>query len=179
MNNEMVRRHYKVTDDMIDDGEIQSIITPLWWTVSIYDGETEMNDALEQFSDPQKYVWAIQWYVSEVENGGHDQFFYNSTGIVWELALEGLRAMNCDQFVEILEQAAQRIGGHPSLDREQRWLEMDRHNADFGDLDREFYDYDRLLEERTADYIRANRRDFYFDGMIDIPEQFAPDDEEY
>jgi len=130
----------------------------------------------EQVSSPYA---ELMTYQSEVENGGHDQFFYNSTGIVWELALEGLRAMNCSHFVEILEQAAQRIGGHPSLDREQRWLEMDRHNADFGDLDREFYDYDRLLEEKTADYIRANRRDFYFDGMIDIPEQFAPDDDEY
>lgn len=179
MNGEMVKRHYVVTDDMIDDGEIRNIITPLWWTVSIYDGETEMYDSLERFTDPQKYVWAVQWYISEVDNGGHDRFFYNSTGIVWELALEGLCAMDCGQFAEILEQAAQRIGGHPSADREQRLLEMNRHNADFDDLDREFYDYERLLEEKTADYIRANRSDFYFDGMIDIPEEFAPDEEDF
>lgn len=88
MNFDLVPRRYRVTDEQIDDGDFQAIVTPLWWEVSIYDGETEMYDALDRFTDPQKYVWAIQWYYSEVENGGHDQFFYNDTGIVWELALE-------------------------------------------------------------------------------------------
>ena len=93
MNFDLVPRRYRVTDEQIDDGDFQAIVTPLWWEVSIYDGETEMYDSLDRFTDPQKYVWAIQWYYSEVENGGHDQFYYNDTGIVWELALEGLRVM--------------------------------------------------------------------------------------
>ena len=82
MNFDLVPRRYRVTDEQIDDGDFQAIVTPLWWEVSIYDGETEMYDSLDRFTDQQKYVWAIQWYYSEVENGGHDQFFYNDTGIV-------------------------------------------------------------------------------------------------
>lgn len=118
----------------------------------------------------------MQWYVAEVENGGHDQFFFNSTGIVWKLALEGLRAMDCGKAAEILEKAAKRIGGNPSLDREQRCDEMEKYDADFADLDSEFYECDELLYGKTADYIRANRKAFYFDGTIDIPETFASDD---
>ena len=30
MNNELVTRHYKVGDEQIDNGDIQSIVTPLW-----------------------------------------------------------------------------------------------------------------------------------------------------
>ena len=105
MNFDLVPRRYRVTDEQIDDGDFQAIVTPLWWEVSIYDGETEMYDSLDRFTDQQKYVWAIQWYYSEVENGGHDQFFYNDTGIVWELALEGLRVIGCSTFAAILEPA--------------------------------------------------------------------------
>lgn len=60
MNFDLVPRRYRVTDEQIDDGDFQAIVTPLWWEVSIYDGETEMYDSLDRFTDPQKYVWAIQ-----------------------------------------------------------------------------------------------------------------------
>lgn len=182
MNNELVTRHYKVGDEQIDNGDIQRIITPLWWSVSIYDGETEMYEALERFTEPQRYVWAIQWYCSEVENGGHDQFFCNSTGIVWQLALEGLREIGCQQFEEILHEAAQRLGGSPSFDREERWQEIQRHNAEFDDLDDEFYSSDSALERALSNYIQSNKEAFYFDGEIDIPEQYvddADDEDEY
>ena len=155
MNFDLVPRRYRVTDEQIDDGDFQAIVTPLWWEVSIYDGETEMYDSLDRFTDPQKYVWAIQWYYSEVENGGHDQFFYNDTGIVWELALEGLRVIGCSTFAAILEEAVQRIGGYPSKDREARWHEMSMHNADFSDLDMKFYDREHELEQYLRDYVRA------------------------
>ena len=57
MNFDLVPRRYRVTDEQIDDGDFQAIVTPLWWEVSIYDGETEMYDSLDRFTDPQKYVW--------------------------------------------------------------------------------------------------------------------------
>ena len=179
MNTEMVPRHYRVGDEQIDDGDMQAIITPLWWEVSIYDGETEMMDALERFTDAQKYVWAIQWYYSEVENGGHDQFFYNDTGIVWELALEGLLEIGCNTFAAILKEAAERIGGFPSKDRETRWHEMSMHNADFEDLDRKFYDREHELDNYLREYVRRNRGAFLFDGVVHFPEDYAPDDDEF
>lgn len=178
MNTEMVTRHCIIGDEQINDGDLQAIITPLWWSVSIYDGETEMYDALEQFSEQQRYVWAIQWYYTEVENGGHEQFFCNYSGIVWELALEGLKAMKCTRFEEILSEAVVRIGGYPSADREQRWREMDRHNAEFDDLDRDFYNYDTALQEAMRDYVRANRAEFYFDGEVDVPADYVLDEDD-
>lgn len=56
MSVKMVKKHYKVTDEMIDSGRVQNVIEPLWWSVSIYDGESEMNSSLEPFSEQQKYV---------------------------------------------------------------------------------------------------------------------------
>lgn len=173
MNNAMVSKHYVIGDDEIDSGEIQKLIQPMWWSVSIYDGETEMYDALEKFSEPQKYVWAIQWYISEVINGGHYQFYSNSSGIVWEIALEGLREIGCDVCADILQESANRLGGMPSLDRETRWEEMERHNAEFDDVDDEFYENDSILYKAVQDYIFRNRSDFYFDGIVEVPEFIA------
>ena len=177
MNADMVYRHFVIDDELIDEGNVQAVIEPLWWSVSVYDGETEMYDGLERFTEPQSYVWAIQWYISEVENGGHDRFFRNFTGIVWQLALEGLNAIGCLHSAEILTEAIQRIGGSPSFDREQRLLEMKRHNAGFDDLDDAFYSGSSSLEHALCDYIQSNREDFYFDGEVEMPAQYAPDDD--
>lgn len=169
LNDELIPRHYIVGDDMIDEGDIQGVITPLWWEVSIYDGEGEMLDGLERFTRGQKYIWAIEWYLAEVNNGGHDQFFYNHTGVVWKTALEGLREIGCGFFGDILEEAANRIGGDPSLDRETRWQQLESHNPDFTDLDNRLYQNDSILEKSIQQYISDNREEFYFNGIVHFP----------
>lgn len=175
MNSELVQKHFVVDDEMIDSGYVQEVITPLWWGVSIYDGETEMYDALEHFTEPQKYVWAVQWYKSEVTNGGHAQFFMNSSGIVWEIALEALRMINCPGAADILEEAAERLGGCPSMDKDNRWLQMKRHNAQFDDLDRAAWDHDSMIDKALNNYVAANREAFYFDGDVMVPDYMAMD----
>jgi len=72
----------------IGDREIQgddyfAVIEPVFLSVSIYDGPERYEEDLANFSTEQRLVLAYHWYLSEVNNGGHDQFYYNSTGIVW------------------------------------------------------------------------------------------------
>ena len=71
---EMARQRVIVDDEVIESGEIQEMIQPLWWSVSIYDGEEQYRRDLEGFTAPQRYLFALQWYLAEVNNGGHDQF---------------------------------------------------------------------------------------------------------
>lgn len=56
----------------------------------------------------------------EANNGGHDQVYFNSTGIVWKDALKGFEEIGHQQAYNILEQSAERIDGNPSLDRSKR-----------------------------------------------------------
>ena len=44
------------------------------------------------------------WYIAEVNNGGHDQFYFNSTGIVWKDALAGFGELGIDEAVEIIQE---------------------------------------------------------------------------
>lgn len=50
----------------------------------------------------QRYLLAINWYFGEVNNGGHHQFFYNSTGIVWEdVVLNGFKHFGMNEYAAI------------------------------------------------------------------------------
>ncbi|HHY81468.1 MAG TPA: DMP19 family protein [Clostridiales bacterium] len=162
------KKHITIGEAEIENGDPQSIIEPLWWTVSIYDGEERYNKDLEKYSLPQRYIFAIQWYAAEVKNGGHDQFYYNSTGIVWKDALAGFKEIGHEEAYEILKESANRLGGSPSMDRSERQKQLDDTNADFGDLDCKFYEISDL-DEVIMEYIKFHKKDFLFDGVVTIP----------
>ena len=166
----MELKHFHIGEEEIAGGVIQSIIEPLWWSVNIYDSAERYYEDLAPFSLPQRYIFAIQWYLAETYNGGHDQFFFNSTGIVWREALEGFKAAGLDGCADILSEAARRMGGEPSPDREQRWSVMEELQPEFDDLDSRLYGMDEqaVYKAMTA-YITANKQAFFFDGSIEVP----------
>jgi hypothetical protein len=163
---EKILQHVYIGDAEIQAGDPQSIIEPLWCSVSIYDGEERYNSDLQSFSSSQRYIFAIQWYVAEVNNGGHDQFYFNSTGIVWQDALKGFQEIGHKQAYNILKESADRLGGSPSMDRNERQEQLNNCNADFEDLDNEFYNITDL-DETIMTYICSCKMDFFFDGVVE------------
>jgi Domain of unknown function (DUF4375) len=154
---------YKVVDDnLIDAGNHCKIIDPIWWKGNIYGTFKEYEASLKSFSKPQRLVYAIAWYEAEVSNGGHDQFFMNSTGIVWKDALKGLVAVGAVQRANILKEAANRIGEAPSFEREERNEQVDKSGASFNDLDLKFYNleddlYKKIEALRCFEWVKSGR----------------------
>jgi len=165
-------KHVVVDDAVIDKGDVFAVIDPVWWTANIYDGVEAYEESLSPFSKAQRLVHAVTWYRSEVNNGGHDQFYYNSTGIVWRDALEAFRTIGLDQFARVLSASADRFSKPPSLDREERNEQMEAEEPAFDDLDSKFYDLEERidLDARLMKYIKKQRSDFYFDGNVSIPQ---------
>ena len=145
-----------------------SVIEPVWWTGNIYDGVENYNRSLAPFSRQQRHVYAIMWYRSEVDNGGHDQFFHNSTGIVWQDALNGFRSMNALDFAAVLESAVSRFPDIPSFDHGTRQHQLDSLTTSFSQDDDQFYDLDNgsKINELLTAYIRQNADAFTFDGTV-------------
>ena len=135
----MATENFVVDDALIDKGDPQAVIDPVWWTANIYGDERVYQESLRKFSREQRYLFAIAWHVAEVNNGGHDQFYFNSTGIVWDDALAGYKEIGLTEASSILEQSAARMGGKPSLDREARQGQLDSLKPDFEDLDTQFF----------------------------------------
>jgi hypothetical protein len=161
--------HVVVNDNTIATGDDWAVIEPVWWLANIYDGPGAYEQSLQPFSQSQRYVFAVRWYHSEVNNGGHLQFYSNSTGIVWQDALNGLEAMGLEKAANILRISADRLGGSPSLDRQERQDQLDEHQPDFEDCDEAFYKLQERVdfEEITIDFIRHHPSDFYFVGTIE------------
>jgi hypothetical protein len=157
-----------VDDSTITAGDPWGVIHPVWWLANIYDGPREYERSLLQFSRAQRFVFAVLWYSAEVNNGGHRQFYSNSTGIVWKDALDAFLALNLPQFATIVAESTERLGGSPSLDRGERGEQLAKFAPEFGDLDDRFYEAEKTfdLDENIRAFIRTCPSDFYFKGKI-------------
>lgn len=157
----------KETDDM------WSINEPAYWSINIYGSYDDYLESAKGFTIEQRYLNAICWYFAEVNNGGHHQFFYNSTGIVWEDALAGLRLFKMDELAENLQSVINYFGGSVPFDRAERWTilqdwENEAELFDFLDeKDDAVYEYDGIFEDV---FVHENPHLFVFDGTYTIPE---------
>lgn len=157
----------KETDDM------WTINEPAYWTINIYGSYDDYIETSKEFTLEQRYLNAICWYFAEVNNGGHHQFFYNSTGIVWEDALAGLRLFKMDELADNLQSVINFFGGSIPFDRAERWtiLQDWENNPEFFDFldgkDDAVYTYDGIFEDV---FVHENPHLFVFDGTYTISE---------
>lgn len=155
-----------VNSSVIDSEEVIDILAPLYRDIS-HESESTYISTKNCFTKEQQLMYATDCYQAEVYNGGHDQFFYNTTGIVWKDTLESLRILGDQTTLSIFLEALSLFeNGSPSLIEEERQLqleELEGKNVDFEELDDRFYEEARL-DEKIIQYIKKNRYAFYFEG---------------
>ena len=158
-----------IGDREIDGDDYFAVIEPVFLAVSIYDGPERYEEDLANFSAEQRLVLAYHWYLSEVNNGGHDQFYYNSTGIVWPDALKAFREIGHSEVVAIINASVSRLGGTPSLNREERLDQLEQLEPDFEDLDQELFTLEERsdFDEKVLQFIRRHRESFLFSGVVE------------
>ena len=133
------RIELRVDDAVLSGDDAFAVIEPVYWSANIYESLAEYEASLQRFSRPQRLLVALHWYVAEVNNGGHDQFYSNSTGIVWPDALDAFEAIGVPDGAEIIRESAGRLGGSPSREREERSRQLAELGPDFEDLDARFH----------------------------------------
>jgi hypothetical protein len=94
--------------------------------------------------DRQQVVGLIEAFEAEINNGGFDQFFFNSLSDNTSEIIEALQVVGAVKTAAILKKAAAKFpGGMPPKDRFERQdllLEQVSPEADaFQELDKEFY----------------------------------------
>lgn len=160
-----------VTATTIAGDNPYDVIDPVWWIADFYADLATHERSLSQFSRPQRLVWAVLWYSSEVHNGGHDQFFSNSTGMVWPDALEGLARIGRDDLKDILDKAIARFPAQPPRDQDEREQQMTDFDVSFSGLDEEHWGQCRAIDlhESLMAYIRRQPEAFLFSGVVTRP----------
>ena len=173
-NRRGVSQHRTITVEEIQSADdMWTINEPMYWSINIYSSYDDYIETSKEFTLEQRYLNAICWYFAEVNNGGHHQFFYNSTGIVWEDALAGLRLFKMDELADNLQSVINYFGGSIPFDRVERWtiLQDWENNPEFFDFldekDDAVYTYDGIFEDV---FVHENPHLFVFDGTYTIPE---------
>lgn len=156
-----------IDDTTIDQGDIYQIMEPLLYNVT----ENNYDQELKNYSVEQKYVHAILNYKQEVDIGGHELFYLDYLGMVWEDAMESFQKIGMTEYYDLIKESANKLGGSPSKDKEERRTQMEELYPKFDDLDDRFFklEENKPIEEALLKYIKDNREKFYYNGTVRKP----------
>jgi hypothetical protein len=122
-------------------------------------------DTFDQLTEPQKNFYFNQNLEREINNGGFNQYFYNSSGDFAHDTIISLQTIGANKTANILQQAIDQFPNSAvPKDRAQRQevLEKieDTANEVWEQLDQAFYKYEDNLNGLNIDYIKQNRSSF-------------------
>ncbi len=96
------------------------LLEPHWSRLGDYCGDDFLEIA-SAFPRPIILLYAAHFCQSEVCNGGLLQFFWNSTGVMAQEAIEGYHAIGMPLLAHVLEEAVLKFGRDYPREREKRW----------------------------------------------------------
>lgn len=117
----------------------------------------EQEHGMETLSRQERYIYAVEGMLTEVNNGGFNQFFFNSSGELAYDLVPALAAIGSVQFKEIASRAIDIFGTIPSLDEESRYSHLEKITQDdelqlWEECDEEFYDCEEQIEQMAVMY---------------------------
>ena len=122
-------------------------------------------DGFAALTPAEQVAHCVLLLESEVNNGGLDQFFWNSSGDTWRETIAALEAIGAPKFADIVRRAVAAFpGGEPPADRDARCDAMrglpEAVSQAWFDLDGEFLDYPENLAALLRAYAKAHRAEF-------------------
>lgn len=122
-------------------------------------------DDLSHLTESQKNFYYIQELEREVNNGGFNQYFYNSGGDYAHQTISALNAIGANKASKILQSAINEFPNHQvPKDRASRQSLLSKIEKEaqikWDKLDEEFYKYPDDLSRLNIIYIKKNQKDF-------------------
>lgn len=113
----------------------------------------------------QQHYYAVLVYNGEVNNGGHSQYFVNSSGDNHKIALAGLNAMGATKRATILSQTLELFGANgPSTENDTRHEQIaafsKRQDSKLDSLDSQYYECNENIDVLLSAYALANKKHF-------------------
>lgn len=158
------QRQVDITRATLESASISDILEPVSQTARGWKTVEEHDEMRANLSVAQRRLYAVWWYEAEVRNGGHDQFYSNSYGMLWQDALDGLEAIDAPSARQILLDSVTRFAEPPSRDRKLR--NKQAAGLDFHDLDKRLYNNAENLHQLMRKFILAHPGDFLFSGQL-------------
>jgi hypothetical protein len=122
-------------------------------------------EALDKLTEPQKTFYFNQYLEKEINNGGFNQYFYNSAGNFSHQTVIALRQINATKTANILQSAIDQFPNSivpEDRTNRQAILETIEDKADgvWEQLDQKFFAYEENLSDLNIEFIKQNRSYF-------------------
>jgi hypothetical protein len=119
----------------------------------------------QKLSVPEKVFVCVWGLEAEVNNGGFDQFYFNSTGDLAADTLDALITIGALNAGEIVREANAVFGPDgPDKDLKNRQEQLgslgEKVHETLDELDKKFWKYPDNLESLLTSYVRENRKCF-------------------
>lgn len=127
--------------------------------------DKEERKGLAAFTRGERFVYAIEGMVREVNNGGWNQFFFNSSGALAFDLVPALEAAGSKENLSIARRAVELFGKPASLGDEDRYKQLVKVTKDgkifpWEKLEDEFYENPEDLEAMIIEFIARNPAEF-------------------
>lgn len=126
-------------------------------------------DEMDKLTEQQKQFFYNQCLEREVNNGGFNQYFWNSSGDFAHQTIQSLKAIGANKTADILQKAIDQFpNGVVPEDRTERQeiVAQIQASADlvWVECDLEFFSYEDDLSTLNIEFVRKNKDNFRFNG---------------
>jgi hypothetical protein len=143
-----------MSDAPLRPGELSwSLIEPVCNEIEIHDGPEVFARTFAGVPRPAGLLYAAHFCESEVCNGGFNQFFSNSTGVLAPEAVEGFKAIGQDLVAQIIQEGCSLFGITFPRDRTFRQSKLKTIDSKVLDsLDKKFYE---IIDKENGGFVAA------------------------
>jgi hypothetical protein len=132
------------------------LVDPVWEQIDIYRGADVFLATYRAAEKRAGLLFAAHFAQSEICNGGFNQLFWNSTGVLAPEAVEGFQVIGMPETAEILSRAMRLLGeNYPRERGERQNILAVLHKEKFNELDEKFF---VLIEAENGGFTLAADR---------------------
>ncbi len=148
-------------DEILNLGDETKIIIAL----SEYISAKVKKLGYQNLTDADKTFNYVYWLETEVNNGGFNQYFFNSAGDYAQDTVKALQDIGANYTAELLQQAISIFSEKtPSPDRYKRQEQLEKIGEEgeifLSELDQKFYVYTDPIGALLVDYVKKYKEKF-------------------
>lgn len=127
--------------------------------------KSNYGEKIDKLNDSQKTFLLIENLEREINNGGFNQFYFNSSGDFANETVDALIKIGANKTAEIVKKANSEFNnGTVPKDRRKRHIELEKieekAEEKWDNLDTQFYKYEDNLTELLIAFVLKNKSDF-------------------
>ena len=130
------------------------LIEPIWDQINIYDGPDVFLKTYSSAKQPAGLLYAAHVAQSEICNGGFNQLFGNSSGVLSQEAMKGFQLIGMNKTADLVTAAMEALGSPFPRDRKERQQKLRGVPKDLlNQLDRKFFEE---MEKENGGYLASS-----------------------